>query len=128
VLLGEASLVLTLIIGYPLIAFVLFERIVPSGAEHRRRLVYTLTSFTSATFFAGVLFGIFFLAKVFLESLPPTFGTAVALDSGGFYLAGLGVVSILALVSTLPFLLLGFARSRSSPLSDYAPKVTGLGI
>ena len=47
VLLGEASLVLTLIIGYPLIAFVLFERIVRSGGGRPRRMVYALTSLAS---------------------------------------------------------------------------------
>jgi hypothetical protein len=116
VLLGEASLVLTLIIGYPLIAFVLFERIVRSGGGRPRRMVYALTSLASAAFFGGVLFGVFFMIKFYIESLPPYFGAAAALDSGSFYLAGLGVVSILALVSTLPFVLLGVSRFRSSAL------------
>jgi hypothetical protein len=113
---AEASLALTLIIGYPLIAFVLFERIVRSGGGRGRRMVYALTSLASAAFFGGVLFGVFFMVKFYILSLPPYFGAAVALDSGDFYLAGLGVVSILALVSTLPFVLLGVARFRSSAL------------
>jgi hypothetical protein len=67
VLLGEASLVLTLIIGYPLIAFVLFERIVRSGGGRPRRMVYALTSLASAAFFGGVLFGVFFMIKFYIE-------------------------------------------------------------
>ena len=113
---AEASLALTLIIGYPLIAFVLFERIVRSGGVRRRRMVYALTSLASAAFFAGVLFGVFFMIKFYILSLPPYFGAAAVFDSGSFYLAGLGVVFILALVSTLPFVLLGVARFRSSAL------------
>jgi len=113
---AEASLALTLIIGYPLIAFVLFERIVRSGGGRGRRMVYALTSLASAAFFAGVLFGVFFMIKFYILSLPPYFGAAAVFDSGSFYLAGLGVVFILALVSTLPFVLLGVARFRSSAL------------
>ena len=113
---AEASLALTLIIGYPLIAFVLFERIVRSGGDRRRRMVYALTSLASAAFFGGVLFGVFFMIKFYIASLPPYFGAAAVFDSGSFYLAGLGVVSILALVSTLPFVLLGVAWFRSSAL------------
>ncbi len=116
VIFAEASLALTLIIGYPLIAFLLFERIVRYGGGRRRRTVYTLTSLASAAFFVGVLFGAFFMAKFYIASLPPYFGAAAVFDSGGFYLAGLGVVCILALVSTLPFVLLGVARFRSSTL------------
>jgi|GEM_PF-1826847 hypothetical protein len=126
---AEASLALTIIIGYPLIASALFERVVPPGVEHRRRMVYALTSFASATFFAGVVFSLLFMVKFYIVSLVPLhFQTGLMLDSSGFYLAGLGVVYILVLISTLPFLLLGFARFRSSVLSDCAPKVAGLGI
>jgi Sec-independent protein secretion pathway component TatC len=110
----EASLALTLIIGYPLIAFVLFERIVRSGGGRRRRMVYALTSLSSAAFFGGVLFGLFFMIKFYILSLPPYFGAAAVFGSGSFYVAGLGVVSILALVSTLPFVLLGVSRFRTS--------------
>ncbi len=113
---AEASLALTLIIGYPLIAFVLFERVVRSGGVRRRRVVYALTSLASAAFFAGVLFGVFFMVKFYIVTLNPYFGAGAALDSGSFYLAGLGVVSILALASTLPFVLLGVARFRSYAL------------
>ncbi len=112
-LVAEASLALTLIIGYPLIAFVLFERIVPPGVERYRRMVYALTLLASATFFAGVLFAFFFIIKFYILSLPVYFEGAVALDPSNFYLAGLGLVSILVLVSTLPFLLLGVARFRA---------------
>jgi hypothetical protein len=113
---AEASLALTLIIGYPLIAFVLFERIVRSVGGRRRRMVYALTSLASAAFFGGVLFGVFFMIKFYILSLPPYFGAAAVLDSGSFYLAGFGVVSLLALVSTLPFVLLGVSRFRTSTL------------
>ncbi|MGA2664445.1 MAG: hypothetical protein ABSF83_05835 [Nitrososphaerales archaeon] len=104
-----------MILGYPLIAFVLFERIVRSGGGRRPRMVYALTSLSSAAFFGGVLFGVF-MVKFYIASLPPYFGAAAALDSDSFYLAGLGIVSILALVSTLPFVLLGVSRFRGYAL------------
>jgi hypothetical protein len=113
---AEASLALTLIIGYPIIAFVFFERIVRSGGGRRRRVVYALTSLASTAFSCGVLFGVFFMVKFYIVTLNPYFGAAAVFDSGSFYLAGLGVVSILALVSILPFVLLGVARFRSSAL------------
>ncbi len=86
----EASLALTLIIGYPLIAFVLFERIVPRGAGRYRRTVYTLTALSSTAFFVGVLFALFFVIKFYIVSLPPRFEAGLACDSGRLLSGGAG--------------------------------------
>jgi len=104
-LFAGASLALTVIIGYPLIAYAVFERITPAKAERRRRMVYSLTSLVSIAFLAGVLLGIFFTAKFYIISLVPFFSTTPGLDAAGLYPLWLTVIPVLAIAFSLPFLL-----------------------
>ena len=107
-----ASLALTAIIGYPLIAYAILARITPADAEGRRRKVYMLTSLASGTFLSGVFLGLLFTVKFYVSSLVYFFGGGPSSGFPGFIPAVSDTIPILAIVFTLSLYL--FVRVRFS--------------
>ena len=126
---AEASLALTIIIGYPLIASALFERVVPPGVEHRRRMVYALTSFASSDLlrWRGVqppLHGEVLHSVARSAALSDRVDARLQRFLSGR--AGRRIYPRSHLDPAVPPVRV--PRFRSSVLSDCAPKVAGLGI
>jgi Sec-independent protein secretion pathway component TatC len=63
-----ASLVMALLLGSPLIAFEIFNRIVPRDAHRRRTTICSLIALSSVAFGAGALLGYYFLATYLLAA------------------------------------------------------------
>jgi sec-independent protein translocase protein TatC len=83
-----ASLVLTLALDMPVIAYETYKFVDPALTERERKMVYPFVTSATVLFIVGLAFGYFVLAKFLVVALAPFFQatqTAFLLDSAAFY-------------------------------------------
>jgi len=111
---ATASIMLALMVSFPIISYQAMKSIAPVLAT-RRRTLYSLVACAWALLFAGALFGNFFLVHYYMPSLLPFFdaaGMSPYLDSAGFYFFVFRTIGVSAVAFTLPVYIYALVRFR----------------
>ena len=111
-----ASLLLTLLLGSPMISFAIFNRIVPQSSNRRRLTVCSWAVFASALLAAGALSGYYVFAKFFLASITPVYVFITlfppVMDATAFYFTVFKAIGVTAVSLTLPVYVAALIRDR----------------
>lgn len=110
-----ASLVLTLVLIMPVIAYETYKFIDPALKEEERKLVYPFVTSASALFAVGALFGYFVLAKFLVLFLAPFFqatSTAFFVDASSFYFVVFLIIGATGASFTAPVFVYSLIKLR----------------
>jgi len=110
-----ASILVTVVICMPVIAYETYKFVDPALRDNERKLVYPFVVSTSVLFAAGVAFGFFILAKFLIIALTPFFsatGTSLVVDNGSFYYVILLIIGATGVSFTAPVFVYALIRLR----------------
>jgi sec-independent protein translocase protein TatC len=110
-----AALLLTLVLGMPVIAYETYRFIGPALKPNERKLVYPFVVSTSALLVVGSLFGFFILAKFLIIALSPFFvasSISYQLDAAAFYYVVFLIVGATGVSFTTPVFVYTLIRLR----------------
>lgn len=103
-----ASLFMSLLFGSPIIAFSVFELIIPRDVRGKQKKAAALTAIASVSLVCGaVLYGCYFVAPYFLVVSTPTFLNSIFLfpptiDSAFFFYTAFKAMALAGLSFTMP--------------------------
>lgn len=110
-----ASIVVSLAISMPVIAYETYKFIDPALREDERKLLYPFVTSTSVLFIVGLLFGYLVISKFLVLALSPFFqatGTALFIDSAAFYYVVFLIVGSTGASFTAPVFVYSLIRLR----------------
>ena len=110
-----ASILVTVVICMPVIAYETYKFVDPALRDNERKLVYPFVASTSVLFAAGVAFGFFILAKFLIIALTPFFsatGTSLVVDNGSFYYVIFLIIGATGVSFTAPVFVYALIRLR----------------
>ena len=110
-----ASLLITITIDMPVIAYETYKFIDPALKEEERKLIYPFIIAASGLFAVGILFGYFVLAKFLVVALAPFFvatGTSFYIDTGAFYYVIFLIIGSTGVSFTSPVFVYSLIRLR----------------
>ncbi len=110
-----ASILISLVLCMPVIAYEAYRFIDPALSEQERRLVYPFVASTTALFAVGVAFGYFVIAKFLVIALQPFFvatGTSPLVDVSAFYYVVFLIIGATGASFTAPVFVYTLIRLR----------------
>jgi len=110
-----ASIILTIVLVMPVIAYETYMFIDPALEEEERKLVYPFVLSTSVLFAIGAIFGYFVLAKFLVLFLAPFFqstSTSFYVDASSFYFVIFLIIGATGVSFTAPVFVYALIRLR----------------
>jgi sec-independent protein translocase protein TatC len=110
-----ASLILTLALNMPVLAYETYKFIDPALTNRERKMVYPFVASTSVLFVVGLLFGYLFLAKFLIIALSPFFVASqitFQIDAAAFYYVIFLIISASGISFTSPVFVYTLIRLR----------------
>ncbi len=110
-----AALLLSLVLGMPVIAYETYKFIDPALKENERKLVYPFVLATSILFAVGALFGFFVLCKFLVLALAPFLvasSISFQIDAAAFYYVVFLIVGATGVSFTSPVFVYSLIRLR----------------
>ncbi len=110
-----ASILMTIILCMPVIAYETYKFVDPALKEEERKLIYPFVISVSTLFAVGVTFGYFVIAKFLIIALAPFFsatGTSFAVDAASFYYVIFLIVGATGVSFTAPVFVYTLIRLR----------------
>lgn len=110
-----ASILITIVLCMPVIAFETYRFIDPALTPEERKLLYPFVASTSTLFVVGVVFGYLVISKFLVLALSPFFaatGTSFLVDSAAFYYVIFLIVGATGVSFTAPVFVYALIRLR----------------